>query len=1175
MNTLYPYRRPFVLSSSRPFMFGMVMLLLLAILLGERSLATPMIRGASAPILAATPDFGKVPLIFIPNQGQLNKQVDFSVRGSDKSLFFTPQGVTFAFNEPHKAPITGVQENPDPMLTNLSERSPGLDNVHRWIVKLDFIDTNPNVLPQGEEPTSTRISFFKGRADQRHSSIATYGSIRYSNLWNGIDLIYKGTFNELKYEFIIHPGADPRQIRLSYRGASSVVLNTNGQLGVTTPLGKFYDDAPSSYQEIDNDHISVSSSFKMIPTTSNGSVNYSFNIGEYDHTKTLVLDPAIVIYGGFIGGSEYDSGSDIAVDNDGNAYIVGTTLSTEATFPVTVGPDVTSNSRDDAFIAKINALGNALEYIGYIGGDGDDHGNAIAIDASGNAYIAGDTSSSEASFPIVNGPDISYNGGGDAFVAKVNPSGESLIYAGYIGGSSSDRATDISIDASGSAYITGSTFSSETTFPIKIGPDLSFNLLGDAFVAKINPTGSDLSYAGYIGGNDGDIGLGIAVNNQGNAYITGATGSGENTFPVNVGPDLSYNSGIRSSDGFVAEVSISGDKLMYSGYIGGSGDDIATKIALDNTGNAYITGYTRSSAGFPVSIGPDLTYNGSNDAFIAKVNPLGSGLVYAGYIGGAASDQGLSIAVDDQGNAYIAGNTNSSQDTFPIIDSQSAIYNGNDDAFITKVSSSGSVLLYSGYIGGADHDYGAGVAVDRSHNVYVTGQTYSSEASFPESVGPDLTINGSGDAFIVKIGNITEPTAYSVSGRVVAGSSSITNLSGITITAVSISRLITANTVTDQLGSYTLSNLPPDTYTLTPSAANSAMNVLPKEQTVTISNANVSSPDFTAYLILGAGVDYFALGDSIAAGHGLTNNPAQPCRQSDLSYPYLVFGMLKTRYADVSLYHLACSGATTQEPNWNALKKINQYDKRKWLKNQVDETINILSSPSRPKDRQAIVSITIGIDDYPWTSVVEMIKLLKINKDATFRDKVNQIATKSADTTRAQVNRILKLKNTSVIVTEYYNPFNTQSHFFIAKGAYQCGLIGISSCYDRTNYGIDTLNTALKGAVVTPLAAQYPNRIAMTQGINDAFLGRIPGSILHLHESPAPECGKSSPGVETTWIQYPSDKESYSFPGDAVPLLVRNASGISNWRGDCVHPNKYGAMAYARYVDNTLISMKR
>jgi len=364
---------------------------------------------------------------------------------------------------------------------------------------------------------------------------------------------------------------------------------------------------------------------------------------------------------------------------------------------VTVGPDLIYNGGFyDVFVAKVNASGTALSYCGYIGGSGEDNGYGIAVDGSGNAYVIGRTWSTETTFPVIVGPDLTHNGGWDVFVARVSASGTGLLsYCGYIGGSDDDFGYGIAVDGSGNAYVTGRTSSTKTTFPVIVGPDLTENGGRDAFVAKVNASGTALPFCGYIAGSSWDYGYGIAVDGLGNAYVTGYTYSTEATFPVTVGPDLTHN-GIY--DAFVAKVNASGTALIYCGYIGGSDYDYGYSIAVDGSGNAYVTGETISTeATFPVTVGPDLTHNGSYDAFVARTNASGTALIYCGYIGGSDYDHGYGIAVDGSGNAYMTGYTASTEATFPITIGPDWTRNGDYDAFLAKISPQWCYPVFDGH----------------------------------------------------------------------------------------------------------------------------------------------------------------------------------------------------------------------------------------------------------------------------------------------------------------------------------------------------------------------------------------------------------------------------------------------------------------------------------------------
>jgi len=785
-------------------------------------------------------DFGKLPVYFVENRGQMDDRVAYYIQGSDKTIYFTPEGVTFALTVPLRRAVTRPRQfmrDPELFQARLKGRAPEPPPLKRWVVKLDFVGANPNVRPMGQDRTEAVISYFKGRPEEWHTGLPTYARIVYPELWPGIDLVYYGTVNELKYEFVVKPGADPGRIRLAYHGAEAR-LNAEGEMEVSTPLGGFTDAKPVAYQTVHGTRRPVTADYAPdIWAGWHGRTEYGFQVGTYDPTQPLILDPTILVYSGYIGGSGDDAGHGIAVDSAGNAYVTGVTQSTETTFPVASGPDLTHNGGYyDTFVAKVKADGTGLDYAGYIGGGMDDYGgqgHGIAVDGAGNAYIQGWTLSDETTFPVVGGPDLTFNDDdnsslGDAFVAKVNADGTGLAYAGYIGGSRDDYGYGIAVDGAGNAYVTGWTASDETTFPVRGGPDLTFNGEGDVYVAKVKADGTGLVYAGYIGGSGGETGSGIAVDNAGNTYIMGYTLSGEVTFPVVSGPDLAYNGGYN--DAFVAKVKADGTGLVYAGYIGGSSYDYGTGIAVDSTGNAYVTGYTQSTEmTFPVGGGPDLTYNGGYyDAFVAKVKADGTGLDYAGYIGGSGMDSGQGIAVDSTGNIYVTGQIDSTEATFPAVGGPDLTYNGSTDAFVAKVNATGTGLVYAGYIGGSGMDYGTGIAVDSMGNIYVTGATASNEATFPVRGGPDLTYNGGslpyGDAFIAKVGEVA-PTTYSISGQVITSNN--TPVSGVTLSDGA------GHTVaTNASGGYTITNLVPGAYTLTPSK--SGYTFSPVTRTVTV-----------------------------------------------------------------------------------------------------------------------------------------------------------------------------------------------------------------------------------------------------------------------------------------------------------------------------------------------------
>lgn len=687
--------------------------------LSVTSFAQSVAPGERTDARAARATLGRLPLYFVENRGLYPDEVRYSIVGADKSLFFSDRGVTIA--------LEGRQR--------------------RWAVKLDFVGAGAEVQPAGLHQQAAVFSYFKGAEQDWQAGLRTYSSVVYRSLWAGIDLVYNGSVNQLKYEFKVAPGADPGQIRLRYRGASSLTVAADGALQVATPEGSFEDAPPVAWQEVGGKRVAVEMAYAL---GTDGT--YGFTVGEYDRTRPLVLDPAVIVYCGYIGGDDTDEAYAITVDGAGSVYVAGLTYRGASTFPLKVGPDLGYNGGDfDVFVAKVRADGTALEYCGYIGGASVELAEGIAVDRSGCAYVVGWTKSSQATFPVKAGPGLSFKGGTDGFIAKVDAKGTALVYCGYIGGDADDGARGVAIDAAGRAHVSGRTTSSAASFPLAVGPDLTFNGVEDAFVARVNAAGTAFDYCGYIGGAAADSAWGIAVDAAGNACVTGQTSSTEATFPVAVGPDLTHN-GLM--DGFVARVNPQGTGLVYCGYVGGSADDVGKGVAVDGSGSAFVAGWTASTEKtFPVKLGPDTTANGSLDAFVAKVAATGAGLDYCGFIGGVGVETAEGVAVDSFGDVFVAGRTDSDENTFPVTVGPDLTYNGSADIYLAKVSAPGTALAYCGYVGGMFVEFGGALAVDGAGNAYVGGRTTSPETTLPVTVGPDLTKNGplGLDAFVAKV----------------------------------------------------------------------------------------------------------------------------------------------------------------------------------------------------------------------------------------------------------------------------------------------------------------------------------------------------------------------------------------------------------------------------------------
>jgi hypothetical protein len=447
----------------------------------------------------------------------------------------------------------------------------------------------------------------------------------------------------------------------------------------------------------------------------------------------------------FLGGSENDKGEGLALDGSGNAYVIGATRSTD--FPVTAGAlDSTYGLQTDAFVAKFNATGSGLDYATYLGGEAGERSYGIAVDDSGCAYVTGFTFSwnfpvtDEAFDPIHNSNPL----WSDVFVVKLSPTGDDLIYGTFLGGSRGDGGYDIAIDDSGCAYVIGDAESNN--FPTTPGAfDSTFHGQRDVVVAKFDPTGSILEYATLLGGSSFDYGEGIAVDGSGCAYVTGETQSAD--FPITFGVfDTTFNGG---ADAFVVKLDQTASALEYATFLGGISGDRGIGIATDDSGYAYVTGFTLST-GFPTTAGVfDRGHNGLRDVFVTKLNMMGSALEYATFLGGGADDRGARVVADDSGHVYIAGRTNSPE--FPITAGAfDSTHNGDDDVFVAKLDPQGSALEYASFLGGSEYDWGHGLAVDDSGDLYVAGITRS--ADFPTTVAAfDTTHNGLDDIFVAKL----------------------------------------------------------------------------------------------------------------------------------------------------------------------------------------------------------------------------------------------------------------------------------------------------------------------------------------------------------------------------------------------------------------------------------------
>ena len=468
----------------------------------------------------------------------------------------------------------------------------------------------------------------------------------------------------------------------------------------------------------------------------------TFALARYDRGRPLVIDPVLLVYSSYLGGSDDDEANSVAVDSTGAAYVAGDAESPD--FPKVSAFQTTYGGSTDVFVSKFSAAGNTLLYSTFLGGQGDDELEEIAVDGAFSAYVTGSTTSPN--FPTKSALQGVYKGGQDAFVTKLAPAGNALVYSTYLGGTGEDAGYCLMVDGLGSAYVTG--YTTSVDFPIASAYQNVNHGGRDAFVAKLAPAGNTLEYSTYLGGSSLDIGFNIAVDGSGSAYVAGCTESTD--FPIWSAYQIVYQGGC---DPFVAKLGPGGNTLVYSTYVGADMNantmDQSEGIAVDQFGSAYVTGST-SSAIFPTHSAFQTALAGGLDVFVTKLSPSGSALVYSTYLGGSGDEEPYGIAVDAAGAAYVSGYTTSND--FPTQSPFQAVNRGgpnHQDVFVTKLSPAGNTLAYSTYLGGSGDDLSTYIAVDVAGAAYVAGFTTS--ADFPTQSPYQSVNHGSVNAFVAKL----------------------------------------------------------------------------------------------------------------------------------------------------------------------------------------------------------------------------------------------------------------------------------------------------------------------------------------------------------------------------------------------------------------------------------------
>jgi hypothetical protein len=754
-----------------------------------------------------------LPLGFEANQGQTDPQVKYTARGNGYKLYLSSSHATMALAQGRT--VSEVQE----MMLHKRRGAAGVkalikkgggrtqEKTSVASLRMDFVGGNARGLV-GQNQQAGKVNYFVGNDPAKwHSNIPLFSRVEYQGLYPGIDLAFLGESKILEFDYVVHPGADARKIALGFHGAHGLDITPDGNLMIATATGPLQLHKPVAYQDKDGKRQGVDAWF-----VADAKDRITFGLGPYDHARELVIDPTVT-YSTYFGGNGPDYATSIAVDASGNAFIAGTEDS--ASIP---GHSV-ATAGFDVFVSELTPSGN-LVFTTVFGGSSDDFPGGIAVDSQG-IYVAGTTDSNDFSGVTVTSAQNTFLGGSalhgnnDAFAVKLPLSGSlPPTWATYVGGSDSDSGLGIAVDSSHNVYVVGETFSTNLggvvggVNPLPSGGNVNLGLgtgSDDGYIVKLNSTATAYSLVSYIGGSNGDLATGVALDVNGNIYVSGETISTD--LPVTAGvvqnkcgtDGTCNNTAGPLDDAFAVSIKANLSGYNYVTYYGGSLSDDAFAIAADATGNAFLTGTTRSTdfrtAGTPIQS----ALAGTQNSFVLELNSTGTAATYGSYFGGNGTDTGLAIAVDASDNVYLTGQT-TSLGNFPLQNATQAALSGSSDAFVSVVSTSQGQLLFSTYLGGGgdENQFFAGIDVDSSGRIYVTGETDSggSTAVFPTTSGAvDGTFGGgtctSGstnvpcpDAFITAYGSATTPDFAIAATTPAAVNPGTSGTSTVTLTAL-------------------------------------------------------------------------------------------------------------------------------------------------------------------------------------------------------------------------------------------------------------------------------------------------------------------------------------------------------------------------------------------------------
>lgn len=615
-----------------------------------------------------------LPLYFIPNQGQVHSEVQFYAKASGYTLGLTKKGLIFGNKYASALFFKGSNKDPEMLALDL---------------------------------TSHRVNVIKGKDRSKwRMDIPTFCAVKFASLYPQIDLKVYGKERAVEYDWIIKPGGEVANIRFVFADVNETTIDKNGNLLVKTERLETQHLKPVCFQFIKGKKHLVNADFARIEGD-----EFGFSVDDYDKNYDLIIDPYILVYSSYIGGSGEDVVEDIAVDKKGALYICGSTKSLD--LPVKKAVQDYNAGWIDAYIYKVKPNGKGLVYATYLGGVDYDSAFGICVDKKGAAYITGVTDSSD--FPTKNAFDDEFGAHRDGFVLKLNPAGNQLEFSTFLGGFGDDQSIDIALDSKGAIFVTGATESLD--FPVKNALQSQLNQFKDAFVTKINKNGKDLVYSTYLGGAHVDYGTKIVVDKTGAIIVAGTS------FSVDFPTKKALQSELAGMlDSIVFKINPSGNSLVFSTYLGGTAQDHLRGLAVDKKGRIWVSGYTYSED-FPTQDPFQAKRRRAPDIYVTQLNKTGQALRFSTYLGGKGIDYSLSLAIDSVGNVWITGVTTSNN--FPIRSPLQKKPKKGSNIIISMFSAQDHDLIFSTYFGGSKGDEADGIIIDNSDSVYISGTTQS------------------------------------------------------------------------------------------------------------------------------------------------------------------------------------------------------------------------------------------------------------------------------------------------------------------------------------------------------------------------------------------------------------------------------------------------------------------